>query len=142
MSKAFFGSRPNAFAMSIILSGLKVFSVSMNIDFPPRPPFSFGNCTVTASWWASWDFPEPYAPWASIIDWVSTPPPIRASRDLLPVVILPTDPLFFITSVAGSKPIFMLSLAAAMILLAVSSPTPAAVISSPEEAAAIAIKSS
>ena len=62
------GSRSYLLAMALILSGLKVFSVSMNSTFPWPPPWFRGNYAVTHRVMASWDLPVLNSPKASVID--------------------------------------------------------------------------
>ena len=115
-------SSPNASAICSILSGLKVFSVSMNTHSPSKPPFSLGNWTVTANSCEIWLLPDPNSPNTSVIAWVSIPPPINSSTPLLPVVIRPTSRLLSITSNAVSKSIFSALRAASITFSATPSP--------------------
>jgi len=100
-----------------ILSGRNVFSVSMIMADPPRPPISCGSWTFTASWWPTCVFPDPNSPYSSTIDWVSIPPPKSSLKLLLPVFTFPTSLRRSRTrSPVSNPPMSAASLAAAMIL--------------------------
>ena len=103
LSSTFSGSIPLAFAIDTILSGLKVFSLSMYNTPPSNPPSSLDFCTCTHIVWQNCVLPQPNSPYTSVNAWVSTPPSNNVSRQSVPVVIFPISCLFLYNSLALTK---------------------------------------